>query len=35
MVVASEPYDDGPGWQGVPDHSLVQASLAGVETAAL
>jgi glutamine amidotransferase len=35
VVVASEPYDDGGDWRGVPDHSLVQASLAGVETAPL
>ncbi|MYS54843.1 class II glutamine amidotransferase, partial [Streptomyces sp. SID6013] len=25
-VVASEPYDDGPGWQEVPDRTLLTAS---------
>jgi gamma-glutamyl hercynylcysteine S-oxide hydrolase len=28
-VIASEPYDDDPGWQRVPDGSLVTASLRG------
>lgn len=27
IVIASEPYDDDPGWQRVPDRSLVTASL--------
>ena len=31
VVVASEPYDDGPGWQDVPDGHLVVASPDGVE----
>jgi glutamine amidotransferase len=26
VVVASEPFDDGPGWEPVPDRSLVRAS---------
>jgi glutamine amidotransferase len=30
VVVASEPYDDDPAWQAVPDNSLVSADLAGV-----
>jgi glutamine amidotransferase len=30
LVVASEPYDDGPGWQQVPDRSLLVGSLDGV-----
>jgi glutamine amidotransferase len=27
VVIASEPYDDDPGWQRVPDGSLVTASV--------
>ena len=30
VIVASEPYDDGPGWQAVPDHSLVHVDASGV-----
>lgn len=30
VVVASEPYDDGPGWADVPDRSLVSAGPDGV-----
>lgn len=29
VVVASEPYDDDPGWQDVPDHRLVQVDSGG------
>jgi glutamine amidotransferase len=30
VVIASEPYDDEPGWEEVPDRSLVTADPAGV-----
>jgi gamma-glutamyl hercynylcysteine S-oxide hydrolase len=30
VVVASEPYDDDPGWRDVPDHSLLTATPDGV-----
>lgn len=30
VVIASEPYDDDPGWEEVPDRSLVLAGPAGV-----
>ncbi|MEV7177137.1 ergothioneine biosynthesis protein EgtC [Kitasatospora sp. NPDC093679] len=30
VVVASEPYDDGPGWTEVPDRTLLLAGPAGV-----
>ncbi|MEU4405813.1 ergothioneine biosynthesis protein EgtC [Streptosporangium sp. NPDC023963] len=30
VIVTSEPLDDRPGWQAVPDHSLVLASPDGV-----
>jgi glutamine amidotransferase len=30
VVVASEPFDDRPGWTTVPDHSLVQVDASGV-----
>ena len=30
LVVASEPYDESPGWQHVPDRSLLVGSLDGV-----
>ncbi len=30
VVLASEPYDDEPGWEEVPDRSLVTAGPAGV-----
>ena len=26
VVVASEPFDDGPGWEQVPDHSILEAT---------
>ena len=29
--VASEPYDDGAGWEPVADHSLVRIDAGGVE----
>lgn len=31
VVLASEPYDDDPGWQDVPDRHLVRADGSGVE----
>jgi glutamine amidotransferase len=34
-VVASEPYDDEPGWTAVPDRSLLVASPDGVDTTPL
>jgi gamma-glutamyl hercynylcysteine S-oxide hydrolase len=30
VVIASEPYDDEPGWEEVPDRSLVTAGPGGV-----
>lgn len=30
VVVASEPYDDAPGWEDVPDRHLVEVTTAGV-----
>jgi gamma-glutamyl hercynylcysteine S-oxide hydrolase len=30
VVVASEPYDDDPGWTEVPDRTLIEADLRGV-----
>ncbi|HEY5787309.1 MAG TPA: ergothioneine biosynthesis protein EgtC [Microlunatus sp.] len=30
VVVASEPYDDDPRWNELPDHAVVEADLAGV-----
>lgn len=30
VVIASEPYDDEPGWQQVPDRSLVTADASGI-----
>ena len=30
VVVASEPYDDDPGWEEVPDRHLVEAGESGV-----
>ena len=30
VLVASEPGDDGPGWAGIPDGSLLEATTAGV-----
>jgi glutamine amidotransferase len=35
VVVASEPYDDGPGWQDVPDRHLLVATRGGVEVTPL
>lgn len=35
VVVASEPYDDDPAWQSVPDHSLVTARPGKVTVTAL
>jgi glutamine amidotransferase len=35
MVVASEPYDDGPGWSAVANGSLVVATRTTLETGAL
>ena len=31
VVLASEPYDDDPAWQEVPDRHLVEVDDAGVE----
>lgn len=30
VAVASEPYDDDPGWVDVPDHHLIEVTLTGV-----
>jgi gamma-glutamyl hercynylcysteine S-oxide hydrolase len=30
VAVASEPYDDDPGWRDIPDHSLLTATPDGV-----
>jgi len=30
VVLASEPYDDGPNWEDVPDRHLVEVTAAGV-----
>lgn len=35
VVVASEPYDDEPGWQQIPDRQLVEVSADGVRLTAL
>lgn len=35
VVVASEPYDDQPGWQDVPDRRLVEVTAEGVALTAL
>jgi glutamine amidotransferase len=35
VVVASEPYDDAPGWVDVPDRSLLVATPDGVDTTPL
>jgi glutamine amidotransferase len=35
VVVASEPYDDDPGWEDVPDRHLVEVSAGGVTMTAL
>lgn len=34
-VIASEPYDDGPGWEEVPDRSLVTAGPRGADISPL
>ncbi|MEV8153782.1 class II glutamine amidotransferase, partial [Streptomyces fradiae] len=34
-VVASEPYDDDPGWREVPDRTLLTATADGVTTSPL
>jgi glutamine amidotransferase len=31
VVVASEPFDDDPAWQSVPDRSLVEADADAVD----
>jgi gamma-glutamyl hercynylcysteine S-oxide hydrolase len=35
LVLASEPYDDQPGWEDVPDRHLVEATAEGVTLTAL
>ena len=35
VVLASEPYDDAPGWEDVPDRHLVEVTAAGVTLTAL
>ena len=35
VTLASEPLDDDPGWQAVPDGQLVVATAAGVRTRTL
>jgi gamma-glutamyl hercynylcysteine S-oxide hydrolase len=35
LVLASEPYDDQPGWEDVPDRHLVEVSADGVTLTAL
>ena len=35
LVLASEPYDDQPGWKDVPDRHLVDATAEGVTLTAL
>lgn len=35
VVLASEPYDDHPDWQDIPDRHLVEVTAAGVEVTAL
>jgi gamma-glutamyl hercynylcysteine S-oxide hydrolase len=35
VVLASEPYDDAPGWEDVPDRHLVEVTAAGVRMAPL
>jgi glutamine amidotransferase len=35
VVIASEPYDDEPGWEEVPDRSLVTAGSGGVSVSPL
>ncbi|KUI41131.1 class II glutamine amidotransferase [Mycobacterium sp. IS-1590] len=35
VVLASEPYDDDPAWQEIPDRHLVEATSSGVQLVAL
>ncbi|HEX2064734.1 MAG TPA: ergothioneine biosynthesis protein EgtC [Acidimicrobiales bacterium] len=35
LVVASEPFDDGPGWEAVPDGSLVEGTATSVTVSPL
>ncbi len=35
VVLASEPYDDDPGWEDVPDRHLVEVTAAGVRMSPL
>ena len=35
VVLASEPYDDDPDWQDIPDRHLVTVTAARVELTAL
>jgi glutamine amidotransferase len=35
IVVASEPYDDDPQWEEVPDRHLVEVTSTGIEMSAL
>lgn len=35
LVVSSEPFDDGPGWEAVPDGSLVQGNACSVTVSPL
>jgi len=35
LVLASEPYDDQPGWEDVPDRHLVEVTAGGVTVTAL
>lgn len=35
VAVASEPYDDDPGWRDIPDHSLLTATPDGVSVTEL
>jgi gamma-glutamyl hercynylcysteine S-oxide hydrolase len=35
VVLASEPYDDNPQWQDIPDRHLVEVTAAGIEVTAL
>jgi glutamine amidotransferase len=35
VVVASEPYDDGPGWTEIPDRTLVLATPGGIDATPL
>jgi glutamine amidotransferase len=35
LVLASEPYDDQPGWEDVPDRHLIEVTADGVTLTAL